>query len=106
MTNQQYTQVDILLDMIHAVDFYDDVGTFEDAKAFAIEFFLKNRGTSNVRPTHGCADFDQYFYFLQDVSKLSGTWKNIHLMAQTKAGTKKILKKFLQIARKMENWEL
>jgi len=111
----QYTQVDVLVDMIFAVDFCDEVVTFSDAIGFAIDFSMNSGKLQLVDiSTPGVmvlgADnaalfsFNDYFDFLQKNPVLSGTWKNIRQMAQTKAGTKKILKQFLILAKKMENW--
>jgi hypothetical protein len=116
MTKQyQYTQADVICDMIHAVDFYDEVITFGDAIGFTIDFAMSsgklqlvNTSTPGVMvlgaDNTALFSFNDYFDFLEEVSALSGTWKNIRQMANTKAGTKKILKQFLNIARRMENW--
>lgn len=100
--HKDHTQVDVLLDMIHAIEFYDEVITFKDAEDFAWDFAVKHNGP-RFKTAH-CFYFCDYFDFLEEVSALSGTWKNIRQMANTKAGAKKILKKFLSIARQMENW--
>lgn len=116
MTKQyQYTQADVICDMIHAVDFYDEVITFGDAIGFAIDFAMSsgklqlvNTSTPGVMvlgaDNAALFSFNDYFDFLQKNPVLSGTWKNIYTLAQTKAGTKKILKQFLILAKKMENW--